>query len=66
MMQESPALSVIVVTPVMLPPLIPILVSAAAGEVLGFSIGEGRAPQKQLSFELDRLRHITDRDRRTI
>lgn len=52
--------------PVMLPTLIPILVSAAAGEALGFSIGEGRAPQKQLSFELDRLRHITDQDRRTM
>lgn len=52
--------------PAILPPLIPILASAAAGEALGFSIGEGRAPEKQLSFELDRLRHINDQDRRAL
>jgi hypothetical protein len=52
--------------PVMLPPLIPILVSAAAGEAMGFFLGEGGATRRQLTFELDRLRHITDQDQRTL
>jgi hypothetical protein len=52
--------------PAMLPPLVIILLSAAAGELVGFSIGEGGAPQKQIGFELDRLRHITDQDRRKL
>jgi hypothetical protein len=52
--------------PAMLPALLPVLASAAAGEAVGFSFGAGRAPRKQLSFELDRLGHITDQDRRAL
>lgn len=52
--------------PALLPSLIPILGSATAGEVLGFCIGEGGAPQRQLMFELHRFEHTTDADRQAL
>lgn len=40
------------------------LVSATVGELVGYAIGKGDSSRKRLSFELERLRHVTERDRR--
>jgi hypothetical protein len=38
--------------------------SAAAGEVTGYVFGKGDASRQRVTFELDRMRHVTDHDRR--
>jgi hypothetical protein len=52
--------------PGILPPLAMGLVAGAAGEVLGYSLGAGDSPRARLTFELDRLSHVSDRDRRRL
>ena len=52
--------------PTILPTLAIGLIAGAAGELLGFSIGAGDSPRRRLTFELDRLSHVNDRDRREL
>lgn len=40
------------------------LVSATVGEIVGYALGKGDSSRKRVTFELERLRHVTDRDRR--
>jgi hypothetical protein len=49
--------------PMILPTLAIGLIAGTAGEVLGFSIGAGDSPRRRVTFELDRLSHVNDRDR---
>lgn len=48
----------------MLPSMLLGLVSAAAGELTGYVFGKGDASRRRLTFELERMTHVTDRDRR--
>jgi hypothetical protein len=49
--------------PGVLPSLIVGLVAAAAGELAGYTSGKGDSSQKRVTFELERMRHTTARDR---
>jgi hypothetical protein len=40
------------------------LVSASVGEFVGYALGKGDSSQKRVTFELERLRHVTEEDRR--
>jgi hypothetical protein len=44
-------------------PLVIGTVAAAIGEVVGYTFGAGAAAHNRLTFELERLRHVTDADR---
>lgn len=48
----------------MLPSMLTGLASAAAGELVGYVTGKGDASQRRVTFELERLRHVTEDDRR--
>ena len=48
----------------MLPPMLLGLASAAAGELTGYVFGKGDASRRRVTFELERMRHVTERDRR--
>lgn len=48
----------------MLPSMLLGLASAAAGEVTGYVFGKGDASQRRVTFELERLKHVSERDRR--
>jgi hypothetical protein len=52
--------------PRILPSLIAGLVAAAAGETIGYLAGKGDASRKRITFELERMRHTTDQDRRNV
>lgn len=47
-----------------LPPIALGLVSATVGELVGYAIGKGDSSRKRVTFELERLRHVSERDRR--
>lgn len=49
--------------PRILPSLIAGLVAAAVGETVGYVAGKGDSSQKRITFELDRLRHTSEKDR---
>lgn len=49
--------------PKVLPPLLLGLVSHTVGEVAGYLLGEGRAAERRRSIELERFRHVAERDR---
>jgi hypothetical protein len=40
------------------------LASAAAGEVTGYVFGKGDTSRRRVSFELERMKHVNERDRR--
>lgn len=48
----------------MLPSMLLGLASAAAGEVTGYVFGKGDSSQRRVTFELERMKHVTERDRR--
>ena len=50
--------------PRIIPSLVVGLVAAAVGEVVGYSIGKGDSSQKRVTFELERLRHMSEKDRK--
>lgn len=50
--------------PGILPSLVIGLVAAAVGELVGYSIGKGDSSQKRVTFELERLRHTSEKDRK--
>jgi hypothetical protein len=50
--------------PAILPTFAIGLIAGTVGEVLGFAIGAGDSPRRRVTFELDRLSHVNDRDRR--
>jgi len=52
--------------PRLLFPLVVGAVAGAAGEMVGFTFGAGAAARKRLSFELERLRHVTEADRQDL
>ena len=49
--------------PGVLPSLILGLAAAAVGELVGYSVGKGDSSQKRITFELERLRHTSEKDR---
>lgn len=49
--------------PRILPSLSAGLVAAAVGETVGYIAGKGDSSQKRITFELERLRHTTEKDR---
>jgi hypothetical protein len=44
-------------------PLLVGTIAGAAGEMVGYSFGSGTAARSRLTFELERLRHVSDDDR---
>ena len=52
--------------PRILPSMAVGLVAAAVGEVAGYALGKGDSSRKRVTFELERLSHVTDSDRRTV
>lgn len=48
----------------MLPPMLIGLGSAAAGELVGYVLGKGDASRRRLTFELERMSHVREGDRR--
>jgi hypothetical protein len=42
------------------------LAAAAVGEMAGYALGKGDSSRQRVTFELERLRHVTESDRRTI
>ena len=48
----------------MVPSMLLGLASAAVGEVTGYVFGKGDASQRRVTFELERMKHVTERDRR--
>jgi hypothetical protein len=49
--------------PKVLPPLMLGLVSHTVGEMAGYLFGEGQAAERRRSIELDRFRHVVERDK---
>jgi hypothetical protein len=50
--------------PAILPPLILGLLASALGEMIGYLIGAGAASEELAKMEIDKVRHITERDRK--
>lgn len=50
--------------PRILPALVIGVVAHALGEAVGLALGPGDATRRRVNFELDRLRHVSERDRR--
>jgi hypothetical protein len=52
--------------PRILSPLIAGLVASALGEMIGYAIGAGGASEELAKMEIDKVRHVTDRDRQSL
>ena len=48
----------------MLPSMLMGLASASAGELVGYVFGKGDSSRRRVTFELERMSHVTERDRR--
>lgn len=52
--------------PQLLFPLAVGVIAGAVGEIVGYTFGAGAAAQNRLTFELERLRHVTETDREEV
>jgi hypothetical protein len=52
--------------PRILPPLIAGLSVSALGEIAGYLFGAGDAPKRLAKMEIDKVRHVTERDRQSL
>ncbi len=50
----------------MAPAVIIGLTAGAIGEVMGYVFGPGDSPKSRITFELERLQHVTEQDRREV
>jgi len=52
--------------PRILLPLVAGLIASALGELIGYAVGAGAASEQLAKMEIDKVRYVTDRDRRSL